>query len=61
MCDMKTDGGGWAELLARRDGSVNDFYLYVFDRYASEGIGDPGQDNIVALDYWNLITNSSRQ
>ncbi len=56
-CDAETDGGGWTELLARRDGSVNDFYQCTYDDFASKGYGIVGSDNILALDFWNTITS----
>ena len=54
---MATDGGGWVELLARRTGSVNDFYLQTFQTFKSQGYGVVGGDNFLPLEFWNYYSN----
>lgn len=44
------------ELLARRDGTVNDFHQCSYDNFAKRGHGIIGGDNILALDSWNKLT-----
>ena len=59
-CDTVTDGGGWVELLARRTGNPNDFYLQTFSTFHHSGYGVVGGDNFLALEFWNLFTNLKR-
>lgn len=56
-CDMTTEGGGWVELLARRTGNINDFYLQSFSTYQFYGYGVVGGDNMLPLEFWNFYTN----
>ena len=55
-CDMETDGGGWAVLLKRQDGSV-DFYRNWTD-YKS-GFGNLEGEHWLGLDNMYLLTHQS--